>query len=130
MAQIEVLLVTRLKADGAVAALVGGRVHPDRLPQGTTYPALRYVMVDRVEVLAKPGSLALRIVRASVQLDCYAATYGQAKALAAAVKGSMYGWQDGANGVIQARVTDERDGDDAEETMQRVIVDASITYNE
>lgn len=130
MAQIEALLVGRLTGDSAVAALVGGRVHPDRLPQTTTYPALRYVVVDRVEVLAKPRVTTLRIVRARVQIDCYASTYGQVKALAAAVKAAIYAWNATDDGVIGARVVDESDANDDEETMQRVSLDASITYNE
>lgn len=130
MAQVEALLFERLTTDGAVAGLVGRRVHPDRLPQNAAYPAIRYVVIDRVEVLAKPSQAGLRIVRARVQVDCYAPTYSAVKGLAGAVKAAIYGWLAADDGVIGARVVDESDANDQEETMQRVTLDASITYNE
>lgn len=130
MAQIEALLVARLTGDSGVSELAGSRVHPDRLPQDVAYPAIRYLVLDRVEVLAKPNRATPRIVRARVQVDVYAPTYAGAKALGAAVKAAIYGWVAAGDGVIGARVVDESDANDAEETMQRVSLDASITYNE
>jgi hypothetical protein len=86
--------------------------------------------VDRVEVLAKPSVTTLRLMRMRVQLDCYAATYAQAKALGTAVKAAIYSWQDGDAGVVECRVLDENDAGDDEETVHRVQLDASIMYNE
>lgn len=127
---IEVLLYDRLRTNAGVAAIVGDRVYPNVLPQMPVLPALRYVLVDRVEVLAKPSEAALRLMRARVQLDCYAATYSAAKALATAVKAVVYGWQDRPNGVLEARAVAERDLSGLEETVRRVSVDALISYNE
>lgn len=135
MALIGELLYARLTGNAGLAALVGTRVHPDMLPQNVTYPAIRYVQVSRVEVVRKPVAAGgvgakLAIVRGTFQLDCYAKTYKQAHQVATAAAGAIYGWQDAANGVIVARVTDTQDVNDTEETMQRVGVDVSITYNE
>lgn len=135
MALIGELLYARLTGNAGLAALVGTRVHPDMLPQNVTYPAIRYVQVSRVEVVRKPVAAggvgaSLAIVRGTFQLDCYAKTYKQAHQVAIAAAAAVYGWRDPANGVIVARVTDVQDTNDSEETMQRVSVDVSITYNE
>lgn len=130
MAQIEVLLYTRLVGDAAVAALVGNRVYPRALPQLATLPALRYTLVDRVEVLVKPLQPSLRVMRGRVQVDCYAQTYAAAKALAAAVKTLLYNWCDPDAGVIGVRVANESDLSGLDETVQRISLDALITYNE
>jgi hypothetical protein len=134
MALIAELLHARLTQNAGVAALVGTRVHPDMLPQAVSYPAIRYVQVSRVEVMRKaqatgPGA-KLAIVRGRWQLDVYAKTYKQAHLVAAAVTAAVYGWRDPANGVIVARVADVQDVNDAEESMQRVSLDVTITYNE
>lgn len=135
MALLAELLYARLTGDTALAALVGSRVHPDMLPQTVTYPAIRYYQVSRAEVARKPvaateAGAGLAIVRGMVQVDVYAKTYKQAHQVADAVKGAIYGWRDPANGVIVARVVDETDVNDSEETMQRVSLDVSVTYNE
>jgi hypothetical protein len=135
MALLAELLYARLTANAGLAALVGNRVHPDMMPQNAVYPALRYVLVSRVEVVRKPVATggvgaSLAIVRARVQVDVYAKTYRQAHQVATAVRGAVYGWVDPTNGVIGARVTDEQDVNDGEETMQRVSLDLSVTYNE
>ena len=135
MALIGELLYARLTGNASLAALVGTRVHPDMLPQNVTYPAICYVQVSRVEVVRKPvaaGAVGgkLAIVRGTFQLDCYAATYMQAHQVALTAAAAAYGWRDKANGVIVARVTDIGDVNDSEETMQRVSLDVSITYNE
>ena len=135
MALIGELLYARLTGNAGLAALVGTRVHPDMLPQAVTYPAIRYVQVSRVEVVRKPVAAGgvgagLAIVRGTFQLDCYAATYKQAHQVAMAAAAAAYGWRDRTNGVIVARVTDTQDVNDNEETMQRVALDVSITYNE
>ena len=135
MALIGELLYARLTGNAGLAALVGTRVHPDMLPGSVTYPAIRYIQVGRVEVVRKPVAAGgvgakLAIVRGTFQLDCYAATYKQAHQVAVAAAGAVYGWRDRTNGVIVGRCTDIGDVNDSEETMQRVSVDVSITYNE
>lgn len=130
MAYIEALLASRVTTTTAVSSLIGTRFYPNEMPQTVTYPAARYTLVVRPEVLAKPSSPTLRIVRARFQIDVYATTYAQAKAVAAAIKGSLYGWVDLQNGVIGARITDESDITDNDEAMRRVSIDGSITYNE
>lgn len=135
MALIGELLYARLTGNAGLASLVGTRLHPDMLPQNVTYPAIRYLQVSRVEVIRKPVTAGgvgakLAIVRGTFQLDCYAKTYKQVQQVAIAAAAAVYGWRDRANGVIVARVSDIGDVNDAEETMLRVAVDVSITYNE
>lgn len=127
MAAIETLLRSKLVGDSGVAALVGVRVHPERLPQNVTYPAIRYTVTDSPPQVTTPG---IRILRTRVQLDVYAATYSAAKGVTAAVRTALNRWSSLADGVISTFVDDERDVDDAEEAMTRISLDAVIVYRE
>lgn len=68
---VEAVIVERLVADAAVAALVSGRVFLLKLPQRVTLPAIRVQLID------EPLGYHLRgehgCARARVQVDCYAA---------------------------------------------------------
>ena len=46
---VEGAIVSRLKADSAVSAIVGSRVYRLKLPQQPTLPAIRLQRVSRVE---------------------------------------------------------------------------------
>ena len=49
MADIGVALCAKLKGTVAVAAILGTRVYPDRLPQTTTMPAAVYYGISGVD---------------------------------------------------------------------------------
>lgn len=57
-----------LAADAGVAALVGQRIYPDRLPAGATLPALTYSLVSEVPDPYVPG-----VRQARVQVSCWSA---------------------------------------------------------
>ncbi len=78
---IEATLVAYLKADAAVAALVGTRVSTE-LPAGFTAEAR--VRLFRVGGAPSPDDPAGYLDRPSVQFDCYGATREQAWDVAAA----------------------------------------------
>lgn len=127
MAAIEQLVRNRLITDPGVTALVGERIQPERLLQDIGYPAIRYTVTDSTPQVVTP---AKRILRARLQLDVYATSYGSAKGIVAALRSAINRWGSAADGVIQAFVDDERDVDDAEEKMTRIAVDAVIVYRE
>ncbi len=131
MAAIETHLFTHLTGNTALAALVSNRIYPDMLPQDATYPAIRYAVIDRVEVLVKPSKTTVRHVRARVQLDLYARTYSAAKQLEAALVAAVYAFDRTVNSaIVGSRVADLRDSTDDESGIAAISIDASITYNE
>jgi hypothetical protein len=69
------------------ATSAGDNVYALVLPDGTDYPALTYQRISTVPVNSLAGSSGLDQVR--VQIDCWAATYGAAKALADEVRPVM-----------------------------------------
>ena len=129
-------IYARLQAVAGVTALVGTRVYPLRLPQGPTYPAIRYQKIDapRTHLMTwDPGE-----VHARVQVDSYAKTYDGAQALAAQVRGALSRWGGAAGGVTVEHVflDDERDIDepeplhDGESGIYRVMQDYIVHYGE
>lgn len=67
----------------------GDRVYPLVRGQGTPLPALVYTRTGSAPVTSLAGSSGLDQVR--VQVDCYAASYAAAKALAAEVRQLLEG---------------------------------------
>lgn len=126
----------RLGAVAGVTALVGTRIYPSRLPQGPTYPAIRYQVIDapRTHLMTRdPGE-----VHARVQVDSYSKTYAQAQAVAAQVRLALSRWEGTAGGVTVEHVflDDERDLDepqplhDGETGIYRVMQDYIAHYFE
>jgi hypothetical protein len=94
---IEEAIVGRLKGLSVVTALVGTRIHLDRLPQSPDYPSVRVQEID------DEGSLYLRgpvgIKRARIQVDAFDRErsghdpYAGASAVAEAIYGNGAGDQ-------------------------------------
>lgn len=130
MAGLEEGLVTYLRADGPIAALVGTRVHPMILPQVATYPALAYMVVSDDRPQSHSGPTGLATPR--VQIDCWGATYGAAKALERAVRAALEGYI-GSMGSVTVRgvfLDTAQDLFDEEAQKYRVRMDWFISYRE
>jgi hypothetical protein len=84
---MEIAVRAHLINDPAVRSLVDTRIYPDVLPQGVTYPAIRYQRIDTPRTYTKGGSAGLS--RPRLQIDCYATTYKAAKDTADAVRAAM-----------------------------------------
>lgn len=99
---IEDVLKAALLADAAVAALVGTRVWPARLPQTATLPA---VVFQRVATVPSSPALSNPVgpTRARVQMSCWATTFGGARELGDAVMHALNGWS-GTTGGEQAHL--------------------------
>jgi hypothetical protein len=123
-----------LRADAGVGAIVGAgsaaRVYPIILPQAGTFPAVTYQRISTPRIVtATLGGQNAR-VKCRMQLDCWAETFAQAKALAAAVRSAMLG-----AATFTAIALDERDmyeaGDSSDGlTLYRTSVDYSCWYLE
>ena len=87
MSEFVEALYSRLQAVAGVTTLVSARVYPVRLPQGVTYPAIRYTTIDTQRDSALSADMGLAWPR--MQIDSYAQTYLGAKQLATAVRAAL-----------------------------------------
>ena len=129
----------RLAAHAGTRALVDSRVYPMRLPQGPTYPAVRYQVIGapRTHLMGDTPN-ASQWVHARVQVDSYAATYAGAHALAYQIRMALSRWSGSAGGIaVEVAFLDaERDEDEptlvhhGEQGVYRVTMDFIVHYQE
>lgn len=127
-----------LLAAPGVASLAGERVSWGGRPQGKGLPAvlLHLISERREHGLAGPEALA----DASVQVDCWAAPYREAKALGRAVSAALDGYAGVVGGtrfqgVFQENVRDTSevraaDGGDVVEHLFRTSLDFRVRHQE
>ena len=86
--EIQGAIVTRLKADSAVAALVNGRVY-DSVPSGATFPYVTIGPVDSVDDAAD----CITGLLVAQQIDCWSrgVGYPEVKKIADAVRAALHG---------------------------------------
>jgi len=94
--EVEVLVRQRLLASPEVSALVGTKIFPvgGRPDKGTeaALPAITYQRVSNRWLTSHEGSLGAS--QPLVQLSCWAKTWSEVRALAAAVRRALDGWVD------------------------------------
>jgi hypothetical protein len=106
----------------------GNRVYPRRLPQAVTLPALVYFKVSGGVEYVSNGQSGLQTPR--YQINCWAATYIEARALAEQVKSLMSGYA-GAMGnetVTAVFIEDDQDDDDPDSEREVVRLDVIIHH--
>jgi hypothetical protein len=89
--RIEEALAAKLRSTPGVSALVGSRIYPARAPQGTTAAYVVYDLLGGENVSAHDGFGGLRSGR--ISFACCAPKYGEAKAVAEAVRLALAGWR-------------------------------------
>lgn len=127
-----------LLADASIAAVVGTRVTPVRMPQGNKETSIVYLRVSGVGDRTMSGPT--RIARPRFQIDCWAAAPGIANNLADLVKERLDGyqgaWTYGTDSppasvdVLGVFFENERDGYDADNEMYSVSRDYFIWHRE
>ncbi len=105
----------------AVTAMVSGRIFPNYIKQGVTWPAIRYFVVDDIPSNTMDG-FSLR--RATVQVDAFAKTYLQAQALADAIEGAVLSFTGPA---VACWLLSRRDWYEAETEVHHVSIDVSMS---
>ena len=113
-AELEKELYSKLTGNSP-QTLASGRVYP-RLPQGVTFPAIRYQRINTVRSHAIDGVVG--VTEATMQIDCMAESYSDAKTLADSVRVILHGYK-GSWGALTARLVSldtendfyEQDGD-------------------
>jgi hypothetical protein len=86
--EIQGAIVTRLKADSAVTALVNGRVY-DSVPSGATFPYITIGPVDSVDDDA--DCITGLLVAQQIDVWSRAVGYPQAKQIVDAVRAALHG---------------------------------------
>ena len=106
---MEAALITKLLASAGVTALVSARINWSRRPQGAALPAIVLHRIDGAPDVHHAGASGL--VTSRVQVDCWAATYGSAKAIARAVETAITAqtFTQGAVRFDVILIADERD---------------------
>src|SRR5690606_12612394 len=94
--EVEILVRQRLLASPEVSALVGTRIfpvggRPDKGPKAAL-PAITYQRVSNRWLTSHEGGLGAS--QPLVQLSCWAKTWSEVRALAAAVRRALDGWID------------------------------------
>jgi hypothetical protein len=95
--RIEEALTTKLRATPAISALVGNRIYPTKAPQATTSAYIVYDMLGGEDHTAHDGFGGLRSGR--ISYACCAPKYGEAKAIAEAVRMALAGWKGTLSGL-------------------------------
>jgi hypothetical protein len=123
-------LLALLLASAGIAGIVGTRIYPNSLPQGVVLPAISVTVAGKQPVYADDGEAGLTSAR--VQVECWALSYGAAKALARAVTDALSAF-DGPAGDIEFQfitLGDERDfregGSNAAEYRYDVQLDFDV----
>ena len=108
----------------------GSRIHPLRLPQGATTPALVYQRILTGRQLHQSGASDLAEPR--LQVTCWAPDYDTAIALADEVRLALGGHRGGMGGtdVRSAAVVDDVDLDDPNTGLVRRVLDIQLQHRE
>ena len=126
---MEAALLAKLLASVNVTALVSTRINWMRRPQGSALPAVVLHRIDGTPDVHHGGASGLGVSR--VQVDCWAASYGAAKAIARAVETAVTA-QTFTQGAIRfdvILVADERDSTSDETTpLFRTSLDLMVHH--
>lgn len=128
---IEAAMRAHLIADPGVSGLVGQRIYPIAMPQGTTLPAITYQRVSTVRIGSKQGPTGMAQPR--LQINCWSKSYGDAKALADAVRVALDGYRGlmgGAVDVWETVVGTDVDLYEEDLGIYHVAVDVTIWHRE
>lgn len=129
-----------LTANAGVAALVGPRVYPVRLPTNVTLPAVSYQRISSTRLHSHQGASGLAHPR--LQVDCWGRSYSSARGVATAVRKALDGYRGafggGGNqvpigGVFldnEMDVPEEIDEDEDDVPLYHIALDFMIWHDE
>lgn len=129
-------ILSRLKADESVTALIAGRIYPGMAPQKIDLPYITFTIIaDEPLNHMAPGQSPDR--HATMQVDCWAASYDIAHQTRSAVNNSLAGHRDQSSSppidsVLQNAERDlpEAPQDGGDQPVHRISQDFSIWYTE
>ncbi|HJV73168.1 MAG TPA: DUF3168 domain-containing protein [Noviherbaspirillum sp.] len=106
-----------------ISAVTAGRVYPRRAPASPVAPYITYfrVVANEQTTLDANGG-AGNAINTILQIDIWAATYGDAQAKAQAVKDLLKTWS------VENILTDDQDFDDLDTLLYRVMLQVSTWH--
>lgn len=128
---MEVGLRDKLSNDSGVAAVVGARIFPTVIAQGSTFPALSYYVISqrRMHIMDGPATL----VASRVQITGMAEKYAQIKSLEDALRlclNAYRGTLSDATVVTGSHLIDARFTWEPEPKLHRLDADFEIWHSE
>ena len=130
MSTLREILYDAITGDATVAALIGTRCYPDRLPENATFPAVVYVArvsSDDSDYRSHDAGTAIARAVSRAQLSAYAETGDEADELATALELLWSSYQDGCT-VGYAQVVGWVDTVETAVNRFRDIVDVEIEH--
>lgn len=130
---MEGAIVTKLRGTAGVTALVNQRVWPMRRPQARELPAVTVTRVDGGPIYTDDGESGLATAR--MQIDCWGATYTDAKDTAAAIKTALSGYVGTTGGTafrfiyLDAERDMSESGSNTSEYLFRVVLDFMVMFD-
>lgn len=130
MAEIEEALFVRATTFAGLQALVGARFYPLRLPPNVTLPAGTYQRIGgpRFEAAGSDTGIAQQ----RIQVDWYAETYAEVKAVARQARLAFERWSDDAADprVLDTYIDRDTDIDEPSVKNYRVSQDFTVLHAE
>jgi hypothetical protein len=122
----------QLVGDDAVAASAATRIYPVNLPENVDGPSVTFRVISKIPDYTLDGATGM--ITARVQIDAWAAVYGDAKQLAQAIHDALNDFSgtfpDGT-AVQNVWLADAAtDGFDADARLYRVQADYRLIYSE
>lgn len=130
---MEEQVIAQLLNDQAVSAIVGSRVFPGRRIQAGDLPAVVFQVISQMPGYDDQGEIGLTDSR--IQIDCWAATYTEAKELSRAVTELFSGafFDAGGTEFQYTQLNGARDlpesGSNAADYFYRVMLDFSLLHS-
>ncbi len=134
---IEEAILARLEADATVTSVLDGRIYPQQVQQGASFPAASYQNAGTRQAVTLDGLTDHYETR--LKVDTYGLTYASAKAAADAVNDSLAGFvgvlgsvgnQLRVRGILQPAASDEIEPPQhgAEGGIHKVALDYLVIY--
>lgn len=98
----------KAQLDAELAAHVGTRTYPGKLPQNVTYPAVRYQKIDGGRFHAMGADAAVRPL--DMQVDGFAESYDTASTLMGAIADALDRWTNASSPVVQGTLIESTVG--------------------
>lgn len=130
---LETALFDYLSGDGGVAALVGDRIYPMRLPEGAHIPAISWHRVDANRTYTfDPFEETDAWVQARVQFNCWAYTPEESMTIGEAVLMALSGFDGDMSGQLigSSFAVNEFDTYEGTTKFHRRILDFLISYED
>ena len=129
MATVEESLYTYLTSVSGITSLVGTRIYPFRIAQGSTMPCLTYQRISTPRIIThdvsgKTGTLA----SPRFQFDAWGVTYAQVKSITEALRDALNGKS--STGFQVALIEDESPEYAPDEELWRSRSDYRIWHEE